>query len=127
MIAIAAAEIKIQAGEASHRIRSSYTVSRPAEAVSIRPLLYPFVKSLEATVYRPDGTVEVLVWAKDYRYDWQQEYEFKNNVPLPKGSRIQVTAYVDNSDNNTNNPNKPAQSISFSATLCQLRLVYVNR
>jgi hypothetical protein len=98
-------------------------MSETAEAISVRPLLYPFAKSVEVTAYKPDGSIEVLVWAQDYRYDWQPEYEFKKPVSLPKGTRIELVAYLDNSDNNPNNPNRPARTIRFTSPLCELAFV----
>jgi hypothetical protein len=106
----------------NHRVKTSYTLTDSTEVVAIRPLLFPFAKSIETTAYRPDGAVEVLVWAKDYRFDWQPAYFFKKPVALPKGSRIEVTAYFDNSDNNRNNPNDPPAPVRFADALCELSL-----
>ena len=125
-IAISAPETNIAAGVENYRIRTSHTVAETTEIVAIRPTLFPFLKSLEATAYKPDGTVEVLFWATNYRYDWQPEFRFKYPVSLPKGTRIQATAYVDNSDNNPDNPNSPAKALKFAPALCELSLVKVD-
>ncbi len=122
-IALAPPETEIPAGAERQRIKVSYTMPKAAEAIAIRPLLFPFAKSVEATAYRPDGTAEILIWAKDYRYDWQPRYNFKNPVMLPLGTRIEVTAYLDNSDNNPNNPNSPPRAIRFASALCELLFV----
>ncbi len=106
----------------NHRVKASYTITEPTDVVAIRPLLFPFAKSIEATVYRPDGAVEVLIWAKDYRFDWQPAYFFKKPIRLPKGARIEVTAYLDNSDHNRNNPNDPPAQVQFAGALCELSL-----
>jgi len=124
-IALAAPETDIPAGAERYRIKVSYTMPEAAEAIAIRPLLFPFAKSVEATAYRPDGTTEVLIWARDYRYDWQPDYTFKKPVTLPKGTRIEVIAYLDNSDNNQNNPNSPARAVRFASALCELSLINV--
>ncbi len=116
-------EESILAGTERYRVKANYTMSETAEAISVRPLLYPFAKSVEVTAYKPDGSIEVLVWAQDYRYDWQPEYEFKKPVSLPKGTRIELVAYLDNSDNNPNNPNRPARTIRFTSPLCELAFV----
>jgi hypothetical protein len=94
-----------------------------AEAISIRPLLFPFAKSIEVTALRPDGTEEVLVWARDSRYDWQPEYHFKNAIPLPKGTRIRTVAYLDNSAVNPNNPERGAKPVRLEGPLCELSFV----
>ena len=124
-IALAATETDIPAGAERYRVRVSYTIPEAAEAIAIRPLLFPFAKSVEATAYRPDGMTEVLIWARAYRYDWQPDYTFRKPVTLPKGTRIEVIAYLDNSDNNQNNPNNPARAVRFASALCELSLINV--
>jgi hypothetical protein len=125
VIALAAPAIDIPAGADRYRVKVSYTIPEAAEAIAIRPLLFPFARSIEATAYRPDGTIEVLIWARDYRYDWQPDYDFKKPVTLPRGTRIEATAYLDNSDNNPNNPNRPARAVHFASALCELSFINV--
>ena len=106
----------------NHRVKASYTINESTDVVAIRPLLFPFAKSIEVAAYRPDGSVEVLIWAKDYRFDWQPAYFFKKSVALPKGARLEVTAYLDNSENNRNNPNDPPVETRFVGALCEISL-----
>ena len=95
----------------SDRVESFVRISADAEAVAIRPLLFPFVESLEVVAYRPDGTNEVLVWAEDYRYDWQPTYYFKHPVPLPRGTRVRAVAYINKARSNP---------IPLPSPLCEL-------
>jgi len=112
----------IPANAENQRIQTSMTLNEAAEAITIRPLLFPLGKSIEATAYRPDGTVEVLIVAKNYRYDWQPAYQFRKPIALPKGTRIELTAYFDNSENNRNNPNDPPVALQFAEPLCEIAL-----
>jgi hypothetical protein len=107
-------------------LKATHTLTTPAEAVAVRPLLYPFGKSIEVAAHRPDGTVEVLIWVRDYRYAWQPSYVFKKPVTLPRGTRIEVTAYLDNSDDNPNNPSDPAKSVALNGPLCELLVVQLD-
>jgi hypothetical protein len=106
----------------SPRVKASYAINESTEAVAIRPLLFPFAKSIEVTAHRPDGSVEVLIWAKDYRFDWQPAYFFIKPVALPAGARIEVTAYLDNSEKNHNIPDNRAAETRFAGALCELSL-----
>ena len=126
-VTLAAAAQDIPPGPDLYRVKLSHRMREAAEAITIRPLLFPLAKSVEVTARRPDGSVEVLVWARDYRYDWQPEYDFKKPVSLPAGTAIEVTAYLDNSDSNPNNPNRPARAIRFDAGLCELSFVKASR
>ena len=87
---------EIPAGAERYRVESSVRMPAHAEAIAIRPLLFPFAQSLEVTAYRPDGTTEVLAWAQDYVSDWQPIYYFKEPVRLPKGTRVRAVAYMNN-------------------------------
>jgi hypothetical protein len=115
----------IPAGAENFRVESTYTMPRSVEAISIRPLLFPLAKSIEVTALRPDGTNEVLVWARDSGYDWQPAYHFKNAIQLPKGTRIRTVAYLDNSGGNPNNPNLGATAVRLGTPLCELSFVNV--
>jgi hypothetical protein len=109
----------IPANAENHRIKASYAINEATEAVAIRPLLFPLAKSIEVSARRPDGSVEILIWAKDYRFDWQPAYFFKSPVALPAGARVEVTAYIDNSENN---PNASSAEKRFDGALCELSL-----
>jgi hypothetical protein len=95
-------------------VKKAVTIQEDAEAIAIRPRIHPPVASLQASAFRPDGTQEILIWTRGYQFDWQQTYYFKQAVPLPKGTRVEVIAYFDNSDSNTKNPNSPARQVRWS-------------
>lgn len=122
-VAVTPPETIVPPGAESHRLKAAYMVPEDTEALAVRPLLYPFGRSVEATAYRPDGRAEVLIWARNYRYDWQPAYYFKKPVALPRGTRVEVTAYLDNSDNNPNNPGSPPRPVRFAEALCELLFI----
>ena len=113
-IGITNSEALIPAGAGLQQVTTAFTIKDDAGAVAIRPRVDPLLLSLQATAYRPDGTQEVLIWARGYGFDWQPTYYFKQPVALPKGTRIEVIAYFDNSDDNRNNPNNPAKPVRWS-------------
>jgi hypothetical protein len=92
----------------------SFDVQGDRQAVAIRPVVHPLLASFQATAYRPDGTQEVLIWARGYQGDWDPTYYFKRPVPTPAGTRLEVILYFDNSDNNPRNPNNPAKPVQSS-------------
>lgn len=113
-IAITDPEAIIPAGSELQRVKTSVTIQDDAEAVAIRPRVHPLVASVQATAFRPDGTQEILIWTRGYQFDWQQTYYFKQPVALPKGTRVEVIAYFDNSENNPKNPNDPPRPVRWS-------------
>jgi hypothetical protein len=97
------------------RVRATHTVTAPTEALAIRPLLFPDAESMEARAYRPDGTIEVLIWAKRYRFNWQPVYYFRRPMALPKGTRIEVTAYLGSSEGGSGSSSGPLCEIILTA------------
>ncbi len=101
----------ISASTQPQRVVLSSTTQTDTEAIAIRPSTHPSITSLQATAYRPDGTQEVLIWVRGHRSDWQPTYYFRKPVLLPKGTRVEVIAYIDGSDENSNDfPTLPVWS-----------------
>jgi hypothetical protein len=61
----------------------------------------------------PDGTVQPLIWIKDWDFNWQGSYRYENPVKLPKGSEIDMTYIYDNSTANPRNPSNPPREVKF--------------
>jgi mono/diheme cytochrome c family protein len=112
-VAVTDADTLIPAGAAMHTVKVSFTTEEDVEAVALRPAVNPLMTSLQATVYRPDGSEEILLWTRGYQFDWQPTYYLKRAALLPKGTRIEVIAYFDNSDDNRNNPNDPPKPLRW--------------
>jgi len=126
-IAITNADAIIPVSAEPRQLKVSFTTQSETEAIAIRPRVHPLVVSLQATAYRPDGSEEVLIWTRGYQFDWEPTYYFKQPVALPKGTRVDVVAYFDNSEGNQKNPNDPPKSQRWfeltSDPLCALLVV----
>lgn len=129
-LAVSGADVNVPAGASLYKFKSSVEITGDTEAVAIRPAVNPLIVSLQATAYRPDGSQEVLIWTRGYQYDWQTTYHYRRAVALPKGTRVEVVAYFDNSEANRDNPNSPPKQVRWSDlkadSLCAL-LVAVER
>ena len=68
------------------------TLDRARMAAAVTPRDLPDGASMEVTAYEPDGTVEHLVWLRNYRKAWTRTYWFRNPIRLPAGTRIAVIA-----------------------------------
>jgi hypothetical protein len=86
----------VPANTAGQRIRTETTMTAAATASAVWPTLGAGARSLEITVIRPDGSVEPLLWLKNYRADWPSAYIFRDPVALSSGTRVVLTAYYDN-------------------------------
>jgi hypothetical protein len=70
-------------------------------------------KEIKATATRPDGGMVPLLWIKDWDFNWQDRYDYKEPVFLPKGTRIDATITYDNSADNPRNPCSPPRRVKW--------------
>ena len=68
------------------------TLRDTVTAVAITPRELANGASLEVTAYKPDGSVEHLIWLRNYREEWTRTYWFRDPIRLPAGTRIAVDA-----------------------------------
>jgi hypothetical protein len=61
-------------------------------AVAVTPRELVNGASMEVTAYKPDGSVEHLIWLRNYREEWTRTYCFRDPVRLPAGTRLVVDA-----------------------------------
>ncbi len=107
------AHIDIPANVNNYMVRSSFTLPVAVDAFSVSAHCHYLGKGTRMTATLPDGTVQVLLWIKDWDFNWQDTYIFKNLVSLPAGTRIDGELIYDNSAGNPFNPFSPPQEVKF--------------
>ncbi len=103
---------KIPAGAENHRVTACRTLKRDTTIYAFEPHMHLRGKSMEYKVFYPNGKEEVMLSVPNYDFAWQTNYILKEPKRLPKGSRIMVTAYFDNSAKNKFNPD-PTKDIRY--------------
>ena len=69
-------------------------------------------KEFKATATLPDGSTKPLLWIQDWDFNWQDGYNYKEPVILPKGTRVDVRITYDNSASNPRNqPSNPPKKV----------------
>ena len=58
------------------------------------------VASNDYTLTYPDGRTEIPFSQPNYNLNWQIYYDFAKPIKIPKGTKIHVDAWFDNSANN---------------------------
>jgi hypothetical protein len=74
------------------RLRGRLTLPRATTLFALRPEMQPGGTSYEVTALRPDGSREVLLRVKRFRFEWQTPFVFREPVSLPAGSILEATA-----------------------------------
>ncbi|MCI0339132.1 MAG: DUF3471 domain-containing protein [Acidobacteria bacterium] len=103
---------KIPAGAENHRVTACRTLRRDTTIYGLMPHMHLRGKSMEYKAFYPDGKSEVLISVPNYDFAWQTNYILKEPKRLPRGSKIMVTAYYDNSAKNKFNPD-PQKEVRY--------------
>jgi hypothetical protein len=109
----ALAGIDIPPGEKAFTIRSTLNINQDTQVLSVTPHAHYLGKEFKADATLPDGTVKPLLWIQDWDFNWQDRYDYKEPVLLPKGTRIDVSITYDNSADNPHNPCNPPRRVQW--------------
>jgi hypothetical protein len=96
VLSMQAASADVAPGGKPVRFRAELTWDEAAAVQAVYPEAGPGTASLEVTAMLPDGGVRPLLWLRDYRADWPTPYLYADPVPLPRGTKVVMTAYVVN-------------------------------
>ncbi len=97
---------KLPYGDDRKEVKASTFISEDSHLMTVMPHMHLLGREMKIWATLPDNTEKQLVWIKDWDFNWQMSYQLKEPVALPKGSRVHLVAYYDNSDKNPRNPNK---------------------
>lgn len=118
---------RIPAGAERHEVRAMWIAPRDVEVVAITPHMHLLGREMKVEAELPDGSKQVLIWINDWDFKWQDTYHYKTPVKLPRGTRVTVYAYYDNSEKNPNNPNKPPKDVTWGErTQDEMCLVFLH-
>jgi mono/diheme cytochrome c family protein len=113
------ARIDIPPGEKDYTIKGVYNVAVDMRAISVDAHAHYLGKEIKATATMPDGSTKPLLWIKDWDFNWQDRYTYREPVVLPKGTRIDVTISYDNSADNPQNPHDPPRRVMWGVQSTQ--------
>lgn len=88
-------------------ITDSFELPVAVRAFGAHPHSHYRGKSLSMTAHLPSGRSIALLNIPDWNMDWQEEYRFANEVPLPAGTRLEAKVVWDNSAKSSDNPVVP--------------------
>ena len=85
------------AGGADQTIRFSHTLAEDVQALALSPDKVPGNISLQVEAVKPDGS-RVPMIRLNTRADWDRRYWFEKPMALPRGTRVEVTANLQDPD-----------------------------
>lgn len=105
--------LDIPAGQKDFVIRDSYTLPVATDAVGVGAHAHYLATQMKMTATLPGGDVKTLLLIKDWDFAWQDRYFFKQLVPLPGGTKLDVEIHWDNSAENPRNPSNPPVRVTW--------------
>jgi hypothetical protein len=99
----------IPPGDPNYEVKAQAPHVNPGELLSFFPHMHLRGKGFEYTLVKPDGERETLLRVPRYDFNWQLSYRLDKPIDVLPGSRVEATAWFDNSPNNPANPDPKAQ------------------
>lgn len=103
--------IRIPPGDRSFAVTDSLTLPVDVDLLAIYPHAHYLGKTVEAWATLPDGHRRWLIRIPDWDINWQATYDYREPIPLPKGTRLSMRITYDNSTDNPRNPNRPPKLV----------------
>ena len=104
--------LDIPPGDPNYETKASYTFREDVTLLDLTPHMHLRGKAFKYVITYPDGRSEVLLDVPHYEFNWQLAYVLAEPRTVPAGSRIDATAWYDNSVNNKYNPD-PSQTVHW--------------
>src|SRR5207253_2631339 len=103
----------IPAGDKSFKVETSWKLLDDVTAYRLIPHMHLLGKDIELLATFPGEKERVLIRIPEWDYNWQEQYELKEPMKIPKGTILKVRATFDNSAENPNNPTVPPKTVRF--------------
>jgi hypothetical protein len=99
-----AGNLVIPAGDANAEVVGETTIGiEGVHLIYMQPHMHVRGKDFEVRAVYPTGEMQTLLYAK-WDFNWQEGYQLKEPLPMPKGTRLISIVHYDNSPNNPYNP-----------------------
>ena len=105
--------MRIPAGDANAEVRCSITLPRDVLALNITPHMHLLGKDMAMTATLPDGTKLPLIKLQRWDFNWQESYQYREPVKLPKGTQLDLVAHFDNSASNPANAGRTPKDVRW--------------
>ncbi len=101
-------KIDIPPGDKRHTIIISSRVKADVHLYTVVPHAHDLCREFRLAATFADGTVQPLLWIKDWELNWQDQYRYLKPVRLPRGTLLTLAVFFDNSEDNPQSPQAPA-------------------
>src|SRR5688572_30182339 len=83
--------INIPPGEQKFEVNDTFTVPADTTLIGITPHAHLLCKEIKVEMTPPGGNEKKsLIWIRNWDWDWQDEYQYKQPVHIPAGSKVDM-------------------------------------
>lgn len=104
--------LEIPPNDPNYETHATYEFKEDVTLLDLTPHMHLRGKAFKYVMTYPDGRSEVLLSVPKYEFNWQLSYIFAQPRQVPAGTKIEATAWYDNSVNNKWNPD-PSQTVKW--------------
>ena len=105
-------KLEIPPNEPNYEAKASYEFKEDVTMLDLTPHMHLRGKAFKYVLTYPDGRSEELLNVPKYDFNWQLSYVLAEPRHIPAGSRLDATAWYDNSANNKYNPD-PSKTVKW--------------
>lgn len=111
--ALAQLVLPLEPNRARIPVIATTTLTEGEMLYGISPHMHRIGREMQVWATLPDGRRLDLIWLKDWDFNWQEAYYYRQPIHLPKDTKVELVAYYDNSSENPRNPNQPPKRIQW--------------
>ncbi len=104
------AYFEIPAGASNTQVDALIEFTEDVEMTALFPHSHLLGKRWEYRLIYPDGQIQTVLSVPEYDFNWQTYYQFDEPLSVPKGARLEASAWYDNSAANKSNPDPTSPS-----------------
>lgn len=105
--------LDIPPGDSNYTIEQENVLPLKADVIGIIPHAHLLCKEIKVDATLPDGKPLPLIWIKDWDFNWQDQYLYKDVQHIPAGTKVKMSFRYDNSDQNPAQPSDPPRRVRW--------------
>lgn len=106
-------EMDIPPGATNYAVSQSYVLPVDVALLRVSAHAHYLGKKLQGWAELPNGEKKWLISIPEWDFFWQGDYEYKEPLQLPRGTKMVMSYTYDNSTNNVRNPNHPPKNVRY--------------